>query len=77
MGSGARARMVPSTVTLPVHGDLPVGLGRQRHPVQVSSEVRRIDATKHHHAATLVIAMESGGGRQEFIPSFLHAFSGT
>lgn len=46
----------------PVHGDLPVTLNRNRHPVQISTVVRGVDATKHHHAATLVIAMERGGG---------------
>lgn len=66
----------PSTVLSPVQGDLPVGLSRQRHPVQAATVVRRIDATKHHHTATLVIAVGSGGKRWEFVPSFIpHSFA--
>lgn len=56
----------------PVHGDLPIALIGNRHPVQTSGVVRRIDATKHDHAATLVIAVGSvGAGRETGILSFM------
>lgn len=73
---GPRPGCGPATVTSPVHGDLPVALRRQGHPVQVSSVVGGIDATKHHHTATLVIAMESWrGNRNSFVYSFLPSFT--
>ena len=64
----------PSMVTSPVHGDLPITLNRNRHPVQGSRVVRRIDATKLHHAAALIISMESGGEKAGF-HLFIHSFT--
>ena len=65
----------PSTMTLPVHSDLPVALNRNRHPVQTSRVVRRIDATKYHHAAAFFVAMDSGG--KTGIHSYIHSSNWT
>lgn len=68
---GPRPGCCLSVAVPPVHGDLPVTLDRNRNPVQTSSVVRRVNATKYHHAATLVIAVESEGRRHEFLCSFI------
>lgn len=63
----------PSTVPSPVQGNLPVTLDGNRHPVQASCVVRRIDAAQQHHAAAIVIAVERGGkkGGHSFIHSLI------